>query len=145
MGESLPGLMTPVPIALHSKRDAVTSESATPGVLPLLCQLNGCTCHDTCFTKRHWCERQCHSYIKSGRDTTSPIDHQGISRMRPRKVRGKCTTCFNPHSKVRLVAKIYEHISQRYKTMHGAPMGPKLFLDKEDSRKPGLCTIIIIQ
>ena len=79
-------------------------------VLPLLCQSSGCSCHDTCFMKQHWYELRCHSYIKSGRDTTHPIVHQGISRVRSRKVRGKCTTCFNLHSKVRLVAKIYEYV-----------------------------------
>ena len=42
MGKSLPGFKTPVPIALHSKRDAFTSKDITLGVirlvLSLLCQ-----------------------------------------------------------------------------------------------------------
>eukprot|EP00731_Ephydatia_muelleri_P028678 Em0020g322a len=39
MGESLPGFKTPVPITLHSKRDAVPSTSVTLGDISLVLQL----------------------------------------------------------------------------------------------------------
>ena len=35
-----------------------------------------------------------------------------MSREIPRNVEGKCTTCFNFHSKVCLVAKLYKNIMQ---------------------------------
>ena len=81
---------------------------------------------------------------KAAGDSTCTIVYNDIRGLISGKVRGKCTTCYNLHPKVLLVAKVCKHVTQVVmqgyhvcKPMHGLSylcfglghQKPKILLD----------------